>query len=729
MSLYDLPSEILFSVAELVAFGYSHSSHSSSATTTITAISQCTPNHRSSTIPQASAGAVGERDRAVLRTLKACSATCRILHAVFRPLVWSQVDLSDIVGAGLARSTASATRQAGRGKGKESKSDEAHGKDEEGQPDDESSSRVLFLRALSTLHALLSASPELGSYIRQFTLYLPRDGLTDAPDEDDFELDEALDAEQELKESEALSQINRLFPFVAQHLTRLRTLSLVSYACRPNSLTRPSCTKLANGSFRKVPRGPFRVDWDTLPFGVREGVKSMLGSENLACLELRGVVVPPRMVLGAQSGFGYECGDASLSRMKDLTLVAHCPMDEERLSDIEASEPCFCPYPQSPAPLSPPASLTRSLPPPPPALTTLRLGYCDTAFLRYITKVYPSAFTSLKNVKLNVIERDLGLCQWFLGAPSQQASADVSPPASRLIAPGGPALESFDCTIRCNTAPSSFHSYALHALDFSGPACERLGTVNLRYLLLSEVTDGVRMAIGVNVGSALGSGERTGGRGVEEMHVVVDWAFSGDAILLEAFKEVDQIIEGAFSTVTRHSHSRHSSTSSVSSSGSPPRSPSWPTSRSSARRAKPNMKQFTMEATHWPCMDGENCAFRREVQGPPTPAPTAVSMLVSSSSLNLPLSIVSSASMSSPSASNGTASTSSPRRPTPLRTTSSPASSLHVHSHSRERKEDENEGSLDRFFPFLTGMREEEGFAFESRYKLEHRREVGVVGV
>ncbi|KAF6741202.1 hypothetical protein DFP72DRAFT_1084657 [Ephemerocybe angulata] len=352
--------------------------------------------------------------------------------------------------------------------------------EEEPQFDHELSSQILFLRALLTLHTLLAASSQLGSYIREFTLYLPNDSLMDALDEADIDHKRPLSAEQQLREIETLSQINTLFPLVAHHLMNLRKLSLVSYSCRPTPFAQPSI--LAKGSVQKVSRGPFRMDWDALPLSVREGIKKMYESEHLSCMELRGVVLPPRMVFRGHYGLGYTCGGTMSSGLRELTLVAHCPMELEHLDDIEASEPCFCPDPlPSPTPSPPtPLSLARPVAPPTPVLTTIRLGYCGTVFLRYITTVYSDAFTSLKDLKLNVIERDLGICQWFLGVPSQQTSPDISPQISppeshQVTASGGPILESFDCTIRCNTAHSSFNSRGLHALDFSGPACERLG--------------------------------------------------------------------------------------------------------------------------------------------------------------------------------------------------------------------------------------------------------------
>ena len=252
-------------------------------------------------------------------------------------------------------------------------------------------------------------------------------------------------------------------------------------------------------------------------------------------------------------------------------------------------------------------------------LQSLRLAYCDTSYLRYISLLYPASFLNLTNLSLNVIERDLPFCQWFL---DQAITPSTSHDGPGPVSDGN--LTAFDLTIRCNTAPSSYGLFELHALDFGlGRRGTNLKKLSLRYLLLSQVTESVRNAIEVNVRSALecrgiefvaaqqiGVGSewdrgrigRNGredimGGGLEEIHLVVDWTHDGDEILLDAFRSVDRIVEERYSSCDPN-HRLHTS-------GRP-------------RESRPALKSFTVDATHWPCMS--HCNFRRSVARSPNVA-------------------------------------------------------------------------------------------------------------
>lgn len=541
-----------------------------------------------------------------------------------------------------------------------------------------------FTRALRLLDEILTNSPDLATHVKDLDIYLPN--------EDGLGVPYRVDGVEEGTSGYSGDWVNgrhevaeeKLFPRIVARLTNIRKLrvSVGSYQCQR----------------RCPPR--FRIDWDILSHGLRSGFTTLFKRERLEDVELAGVVIPPRMLFGL--GIGAQPGESGvLSRLKRLELVAHCPISTKRLQQIEEFGRARSPFSMmsigsslegefnafqytSPLRSAAPSSLHV------PTLTTLHLGFCDSEFLRYISTVYPDAFMGLKNLSLNIIEKDLDWCQRFLdviaGSPSAESSA-IGGVQKR-------GLESFDCTIRCNTQASFFGLFSLHALDFS--RCASLKHLSLKYLLLSQVTEAVKRAMEVNIATALSSlrleegqdnergcdGNSAQRKGVETMHLVIDWAFNGDLILLDAFKDLDRIVEDAYYTTSHSSGARGDS-----------------------RRKNLNLEAFKIEATHWPCPDAGNCGFRREVTTPPA--------LIRSPST--------SGSLSSPTPTpSHPASDTVSRRPTPLRTSSSPHPYRGVHSHPSD------EGNLAKFFPFLTNLRGlEDGVDFESKYVLEHRRELG----
>lgn len=673
-SLYDLPPEILYSIAELV---------------------QSSPSDP--------------------RTIRACASSCSTLRAIFRPLAWNSLEISEsYAGSGLRGHVSKGKQRAverdveeegergpGRGSGQS-------GKEGAGGIKLHGSSDALcaatdppFIRALATLDDILSTSPEIATYVKDLEVYLPNeDGFgfstpAEKAGEGAEEARKAYSGEWSERGWEAVWE-ERLFPRIAARLVNLRKL------------------RVSVGSYHRQRRCPprFRVDWDVLSPGLRSGFTTLFRAEKLEEVVFMGVVVPPRMLFGI--GIGPSTTDrAAFGRLRKLELVAQCPISMQRLEEVDefsmrrsiSSSGSIASFLEDvPNAFQATSPLRYSFPmtTPPHTLTSLHLGFCDSEFLQYISTLYPAAFTGLKSLSLNIIERDLVWCQGFLdglaGVPRSTDSGDL-PTIITSAGKGGHSLESFDCTIRCNT-PSSHHGLLnFHGLDFS--RCTSLKHLTLKYLLLSQVTEVVKRAMEINLATALsycrvGTDELqerdcVGGglqrKGVETMHLVVDWAFNGDAILLEAFKDLDKTVEDAYYTSHGGAYGK-------------------------GRRMKAlNLESFKIEATHWPCPDAGNCGFRREV------AITSPAPMVRSPSAFGSLSAPSTSSAAPPSVALL-------KRPTPLRTSSSPHPYRNIAAQSRSS----NEGTLAKFFPFLTSQRGiEDGVEFESRYVLEHRRELGVM--
>lgn len=677
--IQELPNEILHSIADALLLSSTPLlSHFRLSQSNLTSPSVSKP---ALSIP-----------RQTLHSIKACSSTCRVLHAIFRPLVWNRVDISDVAGAVLPPPAPRSAFTDLNGRG--------------------CSSRRLFLHALSTFHSILERNSEISEYVRELRVVLPEDGLQPSKLNDEREQDY-------LEEEGEVGEISALLLSLSRQLRSLQKISLVSYHCAPQDLrlnflsSDPQSTRNARAS---TP-GSSRIIFDTLPLTLQTAIHSIMRLPSLSSIELKGIVLPPKMLLGLNG------------RLSDLALVAQCPMEVERLQSLDADAHAYASAGSSEeaANFMTDAVSTRSV-----ALgsddhhlhlaglsscitagrlTTLHLGYCDTVFLRYITRVYGEAFVGLRELSLNVIERDLEVCQWFLDVACHAEGADSTNETQRS------SLEVFDCTIRCNTALSSYHGpISLHVLDFR--ECGGLRRISLRYLLLSRFTESVRSAIVGNVRSALETRSTRGGpgneggdgklesRGVEELNLVVDWAGDGDDILLDTFGEVDGVVKGAF---TNGQHTR----------GLP---------------GVMNLNNFTLEATHWPCVDGRSCAFRQAVAPPLRP-------LLQRTSTTPPLSftptVVSSTSQS-PSSNTGLVGghprpvSVQCRRPLPLRTSSSPGESLCTAGSMRDAED--LEGNLEKFFPFMSGLGNrtwpqedmQETFVFESRFVLGHRRDFGV---
>lgn len=656
-SLYDLPPEILYAIADLVQ---SRSYDSS--------------------------------------VVKSCASSCRLLRAIFRPFVWSRLEISELYARSAPR--------ADKGKGKRRAVEGVrHGQEKQGpggtteQPANDcragasvtgSSDGVCaaadppFTRALTTLDDILATSPEIATYVKELEVYLPNEDGLGVPSR-------AEDAGEAAEGSGYIGEWNergwetrreeRLFPRIAKRLTNLRRLCV--------SVGSLQCQR------RCPPR--FRIDWDVLSPGLRSGFTTLFRGERLEEVSLNCVVVPPRMLFGLGIGTG---SGVVLGRLKKLELDSYWCISTKRLQQIENFANDSPAFPRmsvrssledslnafqatSPVHSAIPTSL------PIPALTSLHLGFCDSEFLRYISVVYPDAFMGLKSLSLNIIEKDLGWCQGFLDVIAAGSTTSLSTLSTGQGSTHG--LESFDCTIRCNTQASYLGLFTLHALDFS--RCSSLRHLSLKYLLISQVTEAVKRAMEVNVATALsahhlqqgpdGEAKNVEGmphrKGVETMHLVVDWSFNGDLILLGAFKDLDRVVEEAYYTSSNGDGYR--------------------------KRKSLNLEAFKIEATHSPCPDAGSCRFRKEVTSVAPPLTRLPSM---------------SGSPPSPALSSSQALLS--RRPTPLRTSSSPHPYRGVGAHDPAL----NEGTLAKFFPFLTSLQGlEDGVDFESRYVLEHRMEFG----
>ncbi|KAJ2918193.1 hypothetical protein MD484_g2234, partial [Candolleomyces efflorescens] len=552
--LQDLPPEILIDIAELIQ----HSPHSSvSPTSSYCDQSQPTPPTPSTT------------------SLWACSSLCRILRAVFRPYAWARVNIPH--------------NQNGGGRVQLS-------------PDQ------TFLRSLSKFHALVVAYPEIGGYVRELGVYLPTGGGSESTGSSSSgsggfgaagflrwgstssssEAEDQGSLEHEESASEGNGEWQDIFPSLVKRLTRVRKVKVVSSQCHSSG---PPPTP--------PPRSPgFRVDWDILSPSLRTGFETLFALETLSEVELMGVVVPPRMLFGlppsphphpgGNSGSGGSSSSTTaigtsrrnstgsktklLRNLRNLVLVAHCPMSPKRLEQIDgmgsssfgtpgfafasstSSSSSSLSSSATPPSSSPPNAYSRvrntypvntiypsmdtDTPGPDsdsettlsPTIRSLTLGYCDSTFLRYITRYYPGAFASLTRLTLNVIERDLPFCQFFLdqGLTSGGSTPSSSPPTPSSFSTTSFSsthgysgvdtttptrycpLEEFDLTIRCNTASSFFgHIFDIHSLDFSRCCAlpDSLGSdsdgeydtgrhrvgglkkLTLRYLLLSQVTE------------------------------------------------------------------------------------------------------------------------------------------------------------------------------------------------------------------------------------------------
>ncbi|KAJ2934072.1 hypothetical protein H1R20_g3022, partial [Candolleomyces eurysporus] len=513
--LQDLPPEILIDIAELV---------------------QNSSPYCSQTQPTSSTAA----------SLWACSSLCRILRAVFRPYAWARVNIphnhttgfSGGLGGGRVQMSPDQTflRSLSKFHSLLVAYPEIGGYVKElgvylptggGSESTGSSGSVAgfgaagFLRWGSTSSAASSSSSS----------------SSEAEDHGLSELEE--------EGGQGSEEWDGVFPSLVKRLTRVRKVKVVSYQC--HSSEPPPTPPPRSPGFRvdwDVLSPSLRTGFETLfaletlseveLMGVVVPPRMLFGlppSPPSPPTHAGGNVVysgpgssSSSITSGISSGSSRRNSTRTrtklLRNLRRLVLVAHCPMSPKRLEQIDgmgsssfgapgfafasssspshSSSPDVYPLVRNTYPINTiyPATETDSSDPDSdsdtalsPTIRSLTLGYCDSTFLRYITRYYPGAFSSLTRLTLNVIERDLPYCQFFLdqgltssSTSSSSLSSSSSSPSSSFSATSTLAiqgharttasrycpLEEFDLTIRCNTASSFFgHLFDIHSLDFS----------------------------------------------------------------------------------------------------------------------------------------------------------------------------------------------------------------------------------------------------------------------